>query len=109
MANTRRRRAPIPLAPRPEPWKPSEYENEDASACQAVAHGRARPEQQVRAYRFIVDRLALTYDLSYRSESPLDTAFAEGSGSSGCRWSSSRISIFRSSPASRVSRAIRPQ
>lgn len=72
------RRGRAPGAPRPEPWKPAEYDPEDAAACQAVAHGRASPEQQVRAYRFILEQLALTYDLSYRSELPLDTAFAEG-------------------------------
>ncbi|MGH8266650.1 MAG: hypothetical protein ACRETS_04970, partial [Steroidobacteraceae bacterium] len=33
---------------------------------------------QRRAMRFIVEQLCGTYDLSYRSEKPLDTAFAEG-------------------------------
>jgi hypothetical protein len=72
------RRGKVPNAPRPEPWKPPEWEPEDAHAIQAVMYGRASEEQQKRAMAFIVNQICGTYDLSYRSASDRDTAFAEG-------------------------------
>lgn len=72
------KRGRIPNAPRPEPWKPAEWEPEDAYAVQAVMSGRASEEQQRRAMRFLVDQVCGTYDLSYRPMSDRDTAFAEG-------------------------------
>lgn len=72
------RRGRVKDAPRVEPWMPAEWAPVDAAAIQAVAAGRANEDQQRRAMRFIVDRLCGTYDLSYRSEHPNDTSFAEG-------------------------------
>lgn len=75
------KRGPIPGAPRIEPWKPPAYEIADAAALQAVALGRASEEQQRRAYRYIVEAIAGTYDQSYRPtgvNSYSDTVFAEG-------------------------------
>ncbi len=67
-----------PNVPRPEPWKPAEWEPEDAYAIQATMLGRASEEQQRRAMTFVVNNLCGTYDLSYRPTSDRDTAFAEG-------------------------------
>jgi len=67
-----------PNVPRPEPWKPTEWQPEDAHAVQAVMQGRASEEQQRRAMRFLVHQICGTYDLSYRPSSDRDTAFAEG-------------------------------
>lgn len=71
-------RGRIPNAPRAEPWKPVEYEIADAAAIQALAHGRATEEQQRRALAFIVRTICAKDDLSYRSDNPHDTSFAEG-------------------------------
>jgi hypothetical protein len=68
----------VPNVPRPEPWKPAEWEPEDAHAIQAVMYGRASEEQQRRAMNFILNNLCGTYDLSYRPTSDRDTVFAEG-------------------------------
>lgn len=72
------KRGPIPNAPRPEPWKPAEWEPEDAYAIQAFMQGRASQEQQLRAAGFILNQLCGTYDLSYRPSGDRDTCFAEG-------------------------------
>lgn len=64
--------------PRPDPWKPAEWEPEDAYAVQAVMAGRANEEQQRRAMLYIVNHICGTYDLSYRPTSERDTTFAEG-------------------------------
>lgn len=45
---------------------------------QAVAYGRASEDQQRRAFKYLVENLCGTYDLSYRSGNPHDTTFAEG-------------------------------
>jgi hypothetical protein len=71
-------RKPIPGAPRVDPWKPSDWELPDAAAIQALSRGDAGPDQQQRALRFIIEKLAGTYDMSYRSGKADDTAFAEG-------------------------------
>lgn len=74
-------RGRIPNAPRPEPWKPPEWQPEDAHAVQAVAHGRASEEQQRRAMNFIVHSLCGTYDMQFRPggrEGDRDTCFALG-------------------------------
>ena len=64
--------------PLPEPWKPAEWDPEDAHAVQAVMYGRASEDQQKRAMLFIVNQICGTYDLSYRPASDRDTVFAEG-------------------------------
>jgi hypothetical protein len=77
-AQHRTARGRVPNVPRVEPWKPAEWEPEDAYAVQAVMTGRASEEQQRRAMNFIVHQVCGTYDLSYRPTSDRDTAFAEG-------------------------------
>lgn len=72
------RRAPIPKAPRRESYSPAEWDPEDAYAVQAFMHGRADQAQQLRAARFILERICCTYDLSFRPESERETSFAEG-------------------------------
>lgn len=74
----RKARGPIPGAPKPEPWKPADYEIADAAAIQAVAHGRASEDQQRRAFHFIVHAICGNYDLPYRPASARDTDFALG-------------------------------
>lgn len=71
-------RGRAPNLPRAEPWKPAEWEPEDAYAVQAVMYGRASEDQQKRAMAFIVNQICGTYDLSYRPTSDRDSAFAEG-------------------------------
>ena len=63
------------------PWLPADWEPADAAALQAVAEGRATPDQQKRALDWIIMKAAGTYEPSYRpggSEGDRDTAFAEG-------------------------------
>lgn len=75
------RRGRIPDAPKLHPWQPADYQVADAAALQAVSRGTASADQQLRAYRFIVERLAGTYDMSYRPggiDGDRDTIFAEG-------------------------------
>lgn len=60
------------------PWKPPAYEPADASAFQALARGEANQEQQTRALKWLIERAAATYELSYSPRSDRDTAFAEG-------------------------------
>lgn len=64
--------------PKADPWKPPDWEPEDGHALQDVAYGRASEDQQRRAFKFIVESICGTYDLSYRSANPHDTSFAEG-------------------------------
>lgn len=72
------RKERIPGAPQVEPWKPSAWEIPDAGAMQALSRGDASPDQQKRALQYIIESLCGTYDMSYRSGKPDDTAFAEG-------------------------------
>jgi hypothetical protein len=62
----------------PAPWEPPDYEKYEIACIQALAEGTAEPEQQKAALRLIVDKISLTYDMSYRPGSERDTAFAEG-------------------------------
>lgn len=56
-----------------------QYTVHDASAVQALVSGRDVPAAVAkRAFDYIVDVLAATYDQSYRPDRPQDTAFAEG-------------------------------
>ena len=73
-----KRRGRAPKVPRPDPWKPAEWDAEDGYAIQAVMSGRASEAQQRHAMTFIVYHICGTYDLSYRPTSDRDTAFAEG-------------------------------
>ena len=47
-------------------------------AIQSLASGEATPEMQKRALDFMINKVCLTYDLSYRPESDRETVFAEG-------------------------------
>ena len=63
------RDSPMMLAP---------YEKADAYAVRAITEGHANEGQQRRGMAWIINTLACTYDLSYRPEKPLESAFAEG-------------------------------
>ncbi|TFH47950.1 MAG: hypothetical protein E4H01_07270 [Lysobacterales bacterium] len=62
------------------PWKPPKFEDADAAAVKALAQGNASIHQQKRAFAWIVECAANTYDLSYRPgvDGDRETAFAEG-------------------------------
>lgn len=66
-------KSPLP----PEPWKPIDWEPEDAYALRALQSGTATEGQQKRALAWLISA-ARTYDQPYRSSSPYDTAFACG-------------------------------
>lgn len=70
----------VPGATKLEPWLPSSWEIPDAAAIQALQRGDASSEQQRHALTFIVNTLAATYDVSFRTGVDGDrvTAFAEG-------------------------------
>lgn len=61
-----------------EPWKPIAYDEADTAAIKALAAGNANEGQQRRALAWIVNRVAGTYDMSYRPGSERDSVFAEG-------------------------------
>jgi len=63
--------------PKREAHAPAEWEDADAAALQALQRGDANEHQQQRALKFIVEKLAGAYDLSYRPDSD-QTVFAEG-------------------------------
>lgn len=69
-------KARIKGTPQSLPHAPAEWEPADAGALQALQRGDATQAQQQRALKFIVERLACTYDLSYRPTG--GTEFAEG-------------------------------
>lgn len=58
--------------------EPYEARRHEITALRALQSGTATPDQQKLALRTIVFQLCRTYDVAYRSEAPLDTAFAEG-------------------------------
>lgn len=62
----------------PAPYFVRNYEDHEIHAIQAMSLGTANPEQQKMALKFIVEALAGTYDVSYRSSSDRDTSFCEG-------------------------------
>lgn len=74
------KRARVAGLPKAEPWKPADWEPEDAYALQAVMLGRASEDQQRRAMKFIVENICGAYDLSFRPGATGDreTVFAEG-------------------------------
>ena len=57
---------------------PPQWEPADVRAIQSLASGEATPEMQKRALDFMINKVCLTYDLSYRPESDRETVFAEG-------------------------------
>lgn len=66
------------LKPSEHPWEATPYEIADVAAVQAISKGTATPDQQIRAIKFIVEKVCATYDMSYRTNSARDTDFAEG-------------------------------
>lgn len=66
--------------PDASPCRPPAWEPADAAAIQALLRGDATSDQQLRAIKYIVNDIAGTYDLSYRSgeDGRRDTDFAEG-------------------------------
>lgn len=62
------------------PWFPVKYTDYDASLITALHYGRASPNQQTEALKFIVEKVCGYYDLSYRAgeDGRRDTDFAEG-------------------------------
>jgi len=61
------------------PWKRPAFEPEDAAAMQALENGRATPDQQKRALRWIVTHAAALNDWAYRpGDSDRDTNVALG-------------------------------
>lgn len=66
-------------APPAAPWAPIEWANclPQIHALRAVAAGTATAEQQREFFRWVVEDLCKTYDLSFRPGNPEDTTFAE--------------------------------
>lgn len=62
------------------PYAPVRYEKADAMALQALEMGTATEEQQKRALKFIIEKVARTYDVSFcpGPEGDRETAMAEG-------------------------------
>lgn len=58
-------------------WLPPDWELADATAMQALHAGSADADQQKRAFDWIINKAAGTYDVSYRPDSD-QTSFAEG-------------------------------
>lgn len=78
--STGKKNAPV-ILPENSPVIPYQWEIPDAKALQCLHDGTATPEQQKRALNVIVEKICLTYDLSFRpggQEAERDTAFAEG-------------------------------
>jgi hypothetical protein len=64
--------------PRHAPYVPPAYDLADAHAIRAVAEGRADPDQQKRAMRWIIEKACGTYEDSFRPEGDRDTILACG-------------------------------
>jgi hypothetical protein len=75
MSTARKKISGLPEA---QPWKPAAWEQADAYALQALARGECPPHLQQRALKFVIERLAGTYDLTYHPESTRDSDFAQG-------------------------------
>lgn len=66
-----------------QPWMPAEWEPADVSAVQALNRGDASPDAQRRALKWIIERVAMTYDQSFVPGQPDVTQFIEGKRSVG--------------------------
>jgi len=60
------------------PYFPPAYELADIMAIKGLAAGTASPDQQQRAFKWLIENACATYELSYRPTSDRDTSFAEG-------------------------------
>ena len=54
------------------------WDDADATAMQALQRGEATPDQQKRALDWIINRGAMTYDVTFHPEGDRQSAFAEG-------------------------------
>lgn len=64
-----------------DPWMPVAIDEAEARAILSLSQGGATSEQQVRAYKAIVYKIAAIYDLAFRPggvEGDRATAFASG-------------------------------
>lgn len=63
-----------------EPWAPPTPDLPDVVALKALAQGSATPEQQIRALKFIVEKVAGTYEEVYcpGADGDRNTAYALG-------------------------------
>ena len=70
----------MPKPPVGAPYAPPACDRATIHALKALSRGGASTDQQKRAFDWIVNALAGTYDLSYRpgNDGDRDTAFAEG-------------------------------
>jgi hypothetical protein len=69
------------VKPRDPAWLPAPYQTRDIECVKAVAEGKAGPEEQKRAIKWIMDTAAGDGELSFRSDTDggdRETAFAEG-------------------------------
>lgn len=69
------------------PWEPPPVDEHDARAIKALQTGTASEGQQKMALAYIVNKLCLTYDLSFRpgEDGARLTDFCEGKRSVGLR------------------------
>lgn len=58
------------MKPKREYWHPPEYSKEDVRAIQALASGTAGEMDQRRAFDWIVNKAAATYDEPFRPGQP---------------------------------------
>lgn len=60
---------------------PADYTPDQCHAVYKLSIGEATPEQQLKAFDWIINNACMTYDLAFRSgglEGDRDTAFASG-------------------------------
>ena len=60
------------------PWKPAQWDVEEAGALQALWRGQAAPHQQKLAVDFIINKLCGTYEAHFYADSERNTSFALG-------------------------------
>ncbi len=60
------------------PYLPAEYKAGDVLSVQRLAEGNATKEEQIIAFKWIVEKAAGTYDLTYYPESSRDSDFSQG-------------------------------
>lgn len=61
-----------------KPYLAYEHTIADVAACQAVAFGKATPEQQIRAYKWMIEKAAATYELPFFPGEPYGQDFMSG-------------------------------
>lgn len=68
------------MTKRQGPWAPAPYDPADARAIQDLEQGKATPEQQKRALKWIIESVSGTYDVTYwpGEDGERNTSFANG-------------------------------